>query len=89
MRSKAILALRLSSVKVRKSLESVLAPDNEGAPRGLRLSTTGKGSAMEFRAESDSPASVLSTILALLRDIALFQEVWLLSQGEGGRVQRG
>ena len=81
MKPKATLALRLSNAEVRKSLGSVLAPDNEGGPRGLRLSMTGKGASMEFQVESNSPASVLSTVLALLRDIVLFQEVWLLSHG--------
>ena len=89
MKSRATLDIRLSGTDERRSLGSVLAPDNEGAPRGLRLSMTGKRAAMEFRVESDSPASALSTVLALLRDVALFQEVWLLSHRRGGRVQRG
>jgi hypothetical protein len=41
-----------------------------------------EGSKMEFEIESDSPGTTLSTILALLRDIRLFQEIWLLSQSK-------
>ena len=88
MRTAAILALNLSSKSVRESLQSVLAPDNEGAPRGTTFTMVGDGSALEFRVSSDSAPAVMSTMLALLRDITLFQEVWLLSHGMGPRVQR-
>jgi hypothetical protein len=50
---------------------------------------TDKGTEIEFLVSSDSATAVLSTVLALLRDVTLFQEVWLLSRGEGGRAQRG
>jgi hypothetical protein len=82
LKSTLALTLKLHSVDVREGLASVLAPDNEGVPHGLRLSVGGRGAVMEFRIESDSPSTAISTILALLRDIILFQEVWLLSHGK-------
>jgi hypothetical protein len=88
LKSTARLTLGLSDFEARKSLASVLAPDNEGTPRGLRLSMTCEGATIEFLVESVSPSTVVSTVLALLRDISLFQEVWLLSHGKGARVQR-
>ncbi len=86
MKSAVTLTLRLSSSDARKSLASVLAPDNEGLPKGLKLSMKVRGSVFKFVVESDSPPSAVSTVLALLRDTTLFQEVWLLSHGERARV---
>lgn len=88
MKATATVILTCSDADARKSLASVLAPDNEGAPRGLKISMGGKGRRMEFRAEADSPSTAVSTVLALLRDTALFQEVWLLSRGKDARVHR-
>ena len=82
MKVAADLTLELTDGKARRSLSAVLAPDNEGLPKGLRLSTREEGSTLGFRVESDSLSSALSTILALVRDVALFQEVWLLSRTE-------
>jgi hypothetical protein len=87
LKSTASLTLELADESVTRALASVLAPDNEGLPHGLRLSMASEGSKMEFEVESDSPGTTLSTILALLRDIHLFQEVWLLSQGKDARVR--
>ncbi len=86
MKSAATLTLKLSGPESRRSLAAVLAPDNEGLPRGLKLSMAGRGSFFEFSVESDSASTAVSTVLALLRDIALFQEVWLLSHGGRARV---
>jgi len=82
------LTLKLAGADVRRALASVLAPDNEGAPRGLRLSMGGKGEVIEFVVDSDSSSAAISTALALLRDISLFQDVWLLSHGKPAQVQR-
>ena len=81
MRSRAVLTLRLSGVAAQRSLASVLAPDNEGLPRGLSLSMAGRGATMKCAVDAGSPSASVSTVLALLRDISLFQEVWLLSHG--------
>lgn len=88
MKAKAVLTARLSDAAAGKSLSDVLAPDNEGLPRGMRLSVAIAGRTMELQVSSDSPSASLSTLLALLRDMTLFQEVWLLSSRKGARVQR-
>lgn len=88
MRASATLVLGFADSNSRRSLASVLTPDNEGAPRGLTLSIGGRGRIMEISVKSESPSTVVSTVLAFLRDISLFQEVWLLSHGTDGRGQR-
>jgi len=87
--TRATLTLKIADDSARKSLLSVLAPDNKGLPKGLAFSTGGRDSAVEFQFESASPSASLSTVLALLRDITLFQEVWLLSRGMDTRVRGG
>jgi hypothetical protein len=88
LKTAAMLALTCADEEVRKSLASVLAPDNEGAPRSLSLSVGGKGHTLELDVKSASPSTAISTALALLRDVALFEEVWLLSRAKHGRVRR-
>lgn len=87
MKVYARLTARLSD-EPRKALTAVLAPDNEGLPEGLQLSMSEAEGSAEYRIASESPAAVLSTALALLRDMALFSEVWLLSHGkDAGRTR--
>ena len=88
MKTDVILALSFSDPRARRSLATVLAPDNRVLPRGLSLRTGGGPRGMQIAMGSESPSTSLSTALAFLRDIALFQEVWLLSHGRGGRVRR-
>ena len=87
MKTTAILTLRLKNDEVTQALSSVLAPDNEGLPRGLRLSVVAEGRTMKFEVESDSPSTTVSTILAIMRDVHLFREVWLLSHRDDARVR--
>jgi len=54
----------------------------------MLLSMTTRGKVLELVISAGSPSASLSTILALLRDVTLFQEVWLLSRQRGGGVQR-
>jgi hypothetical protein len=84
----AVLELDLKSSKVRDSLAEVLAPDNEGLPKGLRLTMKGEESAITFRVKAESASTALSTVLAILRDVSLFQEVWLLSREKDARPTR-
>jgi hypothetical protein len=88
LKAQAALTVLLSGAHEGKSLAGVLAPDNEGLPRGMLLNVSARGRALEFEVSSGSPSALLSTVLAILRDIILFQEVWLLSSQRGGRVQR-
>ncbi|MDG7008196.1 MAG: hypothetical protein JRN06_08120 [Nitrososphaerota archaeon] len=80
MNATAELELAMDGAGSVRKLSAVLAPDNEGLPRGLRLTMAGAGRSLRCRVESDSPSAAISTTLALMRDIALFQEVWLLSR---------
>ena len=88
MKASVTLTVRLSGSSEGKSLSGVLAPDNEGLPRGMFLSMATRGKVLELVVSASTPSSSLSTVLALLRDITLFQEVWLLSRQRGGRVLR-
>jgi hypothetical protein len=76
----ADLKLDMDDVDTLRRLSAVLAPDNEGLPRGLKLSMKGEGRSLRCQVESDSSSTAISTILALMRDMILFQEVWLLSR---------
>jgi hypothetical protein len=80
LKATASLSVTLRDIEVRKSLTSVLSPDNEGLPRGLHLRMRGDKKEIVFSAESESPSTAISTALALLKDITLFQEIWLLSR---------
>lgn len=71
--------VRCSSAAVGQGLESVLTPDNRSIPQGMRFSMDRSGKDLSFDVESDSAPSVVSTSAALLLDIALFEQVWLLS----------
>lgn len=84
MSASASLGVRCRDEAVARSLAAVLAPDNEGGPRGLSVAMRRSASVVSATIRADSPATALSTSLAFLRDITLFQEVWLLSQpGQG------
>ncbi|MDG6917887.1 MAG: hypothetical protein JRN62_00330 [Nitrososphaerota archaeon] len=84
MRTRVELRIDCRDGPTVRSLVSVLAPDNEGAPRGMKLASAVNGEHLAFAVESDSASSSLSTALAVLRDATLFQEVWLLSQPKRG-----
>jgi len=88
LKTRAILKLGLDGERTGRSLLSVLAPDNRVLPRGLLLSVRGAAGEATFNVQSSSASTTLSTVLALLRDIELFQEVWLLSHREDGRDRR-
>jgi hypothetical protein len=76
----AELKLEMDRADTVKRLSAVLAPDNEGLPRGLRLTMEGEGRSLRCLVESDSSSTAISTLMALMRDMVLFQEVWLLSR---------
>lgn len=88
MKVTAELELRMHDADSARRLSAVLAPDNEGLPRGLKLSVSRGTRLLAYRVDSGSPTSAVSTALALLRDIVLFQEVWLLSRRKDARGRR-
>ncbi len=73
------MTVACSDESVRRALTSVLAPDNQAVPKGMTLSMKGSDQTVRLRVESESPRSVVSTSIALLLDIELFEQVWLLS----------
>jgi hypothetical protein len=87
--TRAKLTLKIANGSAKESLISVLAPDSKRLPKGLRFSMSFTDGVTEFRVESPSSSTSLSTVLALLRDIALFQEVWLLSHEKDAQVRKG
>ena len=89
MKCQADLTVSLAGETELRGLASVLAPDNRDLPRGLSLATSASGMSLKYVIASESASTCLSTTIALLRDIALFQEVWLLSEGHDARVHRG
>lgn len=84
MSTKVRLSVRCADGQVGHDLKSVLTPDNEGVPRGLRFSMVGSAEVVEFHISSDSSSTALSTSLGLLRDISVFEQVWLLSRPADG-----
>lgn len=85
MTAKGTLRFKCRDAAARRGLASVLAPDNEGAPRGLNLKMRGTSRSLTFEVSAPTPSSLASTLLAVLRDVSLFQEVWLLSTVKQGR----
>jgi hypothetical protein len=57
----------------------VLEADNRVLPIGLSFKATSSMENLSFVFKADRPSTVLSTSVALLRDISLFEQVWLLS----------
>jgi len=82
LRTSLRLRARCASSSVCDDLRRVLTPDNEGVPKGLRFSMVGSPEVLEFDIESDSPLTAVSTSLALLRDMSLFQKIWLLARAK-------
>jgi hypothetical protein len=80
MRTTIRLSIRCADVNVCRQLVSVLTPDNEGIPRGMTLKMGARKETIEYRIASISPSGAVSTAMAVLRDVLLFQEVWLLSR---------
>ncbi len=82
MRTGVSLKVKCSDATTRAKLEGILSPDNAGGPRGMRFSMDSLGSSLVFDVRSENASTSISTAAALLRDISLFQEVWLLSRGK-------
>lgn len=88
MTTLARLTIECADDEIGTRLRSVLAPDNEGIPRGLSFTMTGSGREVAFDVESSSPSTAIATCLAVLRDVSLFQEVWLLSRAADSTPHR-
>ncbi len=88
MRALARLDLACSGADVRRSLVDVLSPDNKGVPAGMLLSMASRGNSVRVEVASESAQRVVSTCMSIAQDVALFEQVWLLSTASDGRVRR-
>jgi hypothetical protein len=79
MKVRFTLQIRCAGPAECKALEGVLTPDGKVVPKGLRLTASRTGGTLAFSGGSESPSTALSTAVSLLWDVALFNEVWLLS----------
>jgi hypothetical protein len=80
LRTEARLSFHCKDPEVALELEQVLTPDNVGMPHDQRFTMTRRGRTLVFDIGSVSPASTSSTLSSILRDVSLFQEIWLLSR---------
>jgi hypothetical protein len=83
LKTRIVLSVGCSDIQAGRELARVLAPDNAGGPRGLNIVMNAEQGAVRFDISSESPSSALSTAMAILRDVSLFEQVWLLSRAPG------
>lgn len=88
MKLEGRLEIACRDTAVASHLEEVLTPDNVGVPRNQRFSMARVRDSLVFGVESETPASLFSTLISVLRDVALFQEVWLLSSEKDAAAGR-
>jgi len=62
-----------------RALEATLSPDNNSIPKDQKFSAKRRGASLRFKVESARPSTTLSSIVSLLTDAKLFQEVWMLA----------
>ena len=88
MRVRGQLTVACRNVDLARRLEEVLAPDNVSVPQGQRLAMSRAGGTLIFLVDSDTLPPFVSTVLSILTDASLFQEVWLLSRPTGGQDRK-
>lgn len=88
MRAKGRLTVKCEDAAVARRLEEVLAPDNTGVPRDQRFTMRRTGDSLVFLMESEDLPQLASTVLSILSDASLFQEVWLLSRLAEGQDRK-
>lgn len=80
MKATARLCVNCRDAGIADQLSQVLSPDNVGIPRNQRFSVSRSGRTLAFEVESEDTSSSFSTLLSILADTSLFQEIWLLSR---------
>jgi len=83
LNSKFVLRVKCRSPATAKRLAAVLSPDNKAVPSDQRFSMRVTDNAVTLQAESDRARSAFNTVRSLLRDVALFREIWLISRETG------
>jgi hypothetical protein len=74
-----VLELECSGEREAGALESTMSPDNASVPRDQRFTAARRGSSLRFEVESARPAGALSSVVSLLTDAKLFQDVWMVA----------
>jgi len=82
------ILINCSGSDTANALRTVLAPDNEDFPSGMKFEAESWSRYLAFTIESEKAGSVLTTTESVLRDADLFQEVWLLSSRAKGIARR-
>lgn len=88
MKARVELSISCSDVRTCRDLARVLTPDNTSVPAGLKFVMKARQKTLRFDVFSESPPSALSTVMAVLRDVTLFEQVWLLSRAQGRAATR-
>jgi transcription factor Pcc1 len=86
--SSVSLTLTCSGKEEARAIQKVLGPDNEGGPRGFMISVGVQDNVVKFLLRSETPSTAISTVLGILRDVSLFEQVWLLSRRTDGGSTR-
>ena len=84
MRSSFLIRVRCRNPAVARKLEAVLAPDNRVVPADQRLVMRVASNSVALRVDSERARSGFNTVRSLLRDAALFREIWLISREKSG-----
>jgi len=84
LNSRFLLRIRCRDAATAKKLAAVLAPDNRAIPSDQRFSMSASSRFVTLRVESERTRSGFNTVRSVLRDIALFREIWLISREKGG-----
>lgn len=87
MKTRLRLTLKCKE-SVATKLTEVLSPDNRSIPSDQMFAMRRAGDKVSFEIESQRLVSTFTSLDSVLSDIALFQEVWLLSRRTGGRDRK-
>jgi hypothetical protein len=82
--SRFLLRVRCRNPTTAKKLAAVLAPDNRVIPSDQRLAMTVASNSVALKVDSERTRSGFNTVRSILRDVALFREIWLISREKGG-----
>ena len=83
MKSRLVLRVGCRNSATAKKLAAVLAPDNKAVPSDQDFSMRVSKSSVAVEVETDNFRSGFNTVRSVLRDVALFREIWLISRERG------
>lgn len=80
MSSRFLLRVTCRNPSTAEKLAAVLAPDNRVVPPDQRLAMKVASNSVALRVDSERVQSGFNTVRSVLRDVALFREIWLISR---------